>query len=273
MPQLCLITALPAETRPLLDTLKLRQQQAAHLRVFARDMLLLLESGPGKLNAAACTAAALQQYPQIKAILNIGIAGACHEYGQTLLAHRIVDNGSGMQWYPHLPGDKAFKSMQSLTLMTVDRPATNYEADIMFDMEAAGVYSAATRYLSSSYIHSVKVISDNPHNSLNKINKQTVSALITNALPNITALIEALLASLKHDQYLFNENVTHCVDSICERIHHSTNDKHLLRRLVQQYFAISGTLPQTDPGSKTARELRDNLRKTLRLTPFIYTEQ
>ena len=192
MSRICLITALAAETRPLLDALHCRQHSARHLRLYQSDDYLVLETGLGKLNAAAATGAVLQLCPDIRAVVNIGIAGGLFNLGETLVASRVKDEASGAQWYPHLPHARAFRNTHSAALCTVDAPSTDYREGILFDMEAAGIFAAATRYLSTGQIHSIKVVSDNPDNPLHSINKHTVSQIICDALPAIMPLLNAL---------------------------------------------------------------------------------
>ena len=271
MPRLCLITALPAETRPLLDALKLRQMQVRHLRVYAADNILLLETGAGKLSAAACTAAMLQHYPDITAILNIGIAGGRFDYAQTMLAHHVKDMASGAQWYPHIPGHPAFRAVPTASIGTVDAPDTNYAAGTLFDMEAAGIFSAATRYLSTSQIHSVKVVSDNPAHSIKHINKQSVKLLIHDAIPSVRALIDALLMSCAYHEK--SSTVDDYVDTVCKHVSHSVNDRQQLLRLVQQHVGVTGNLPDIDDKADSAKTLRQRLRTLVHSKDITYGNQ
>ena len=273
MPRLCLITALPAETRPLLDALKLRQTQVRQLRMYGADNILLLETGIGKLNAAAGAAAMLQHYPDITAIVNIGIAGGRFDYAQTLLAHHVKDMASGAQWYPHIPGHPAFKAMPTASISTVDAPDTNYASGTLFDMEAAGVFSAATRYLSTSQIHSVKVVSDNddPDHSITHIDKQSVKTLIHDAIPVVRPLIDALLTSCAHHEQ--TSTVDDYVDAICKRVSHSVNDRQQLLRLVQQHVGKTGNLPDIDNKTDSAKNLRQCLRTLVDSINIIYGNQ
>ena len=273
MSRLCLITALSAETRPLLDALKLRQMQAGHLRVYGADSILLLETGPGKLNAAACTAAMLQHYPEVSAVMNIGIAGGRFDYAQAVLAHHIKDQSSGAQWYPHIPGSPVFRAVPSASICTVDVPETNYAHGMLYDMEAAGIFIASARCLSTSQIHSVKVVSDNPEYGLEHINKQTVNSLIHEAIPTIKPLIAVMLERCANQEQHQANLVESYVESVCKSIKHSVNDKQLLRRLVQQHVGRTGELPNVHDMTVSAKTLRHILRKSLDLQAIVYGDQ
>ena len=292
MSRICLITALAAETRPMLDALPFRQITARGLRLYSSDHFLLLETGLGKLNAAAATGAILQLYPDISVVVNIGIAGGLFSVGTTLVAHGVQDQASGAQWFPHLPDAATFRNTQTATIRTVDTPSTDYCEGVLFDMEAAGIFTASTRHLSTSQVHSIKVVSDNPENALQTIDKHTVNQLITDALPDITAMLDVL-----YEQYIAEpesaaskanlQDLDALISHVRNSMHHSVNDEQQLRRLVQQHQALTGRLPEllsdkpvfvsspSAPSSScvpatTASALRHQLRAIIADTPFTY---
>jgi len=91
MQSICLITALPAEARPLISHFGLQARGHRHLRLYRGDFGYLLQCGAGKLNAAASTAAMMQALPDINAVINVGIAGCQQPLGQTLVAHGVQE--------------------------------------------------------------------------------------------------------------------------------------------------------------------------------------
>lgn len=270
MPRLCLVTALPAESRPLLDTLKLRQFKARNLRLYGSDTHLLLETGPGKLNSAASTGAILQAYPGIELIVNIGIAGGCFDYGQTLIAHHVRDAASGAQWFPHLPASQALRQVCSASISTVDLPETDYRDGTLYDMEAAGIFSAGSRYLSTCHMHSIKVISDNPDHDMRKINKRSVTTLIHEAIPTIAPMLDVLYKHATSKQGDQNAAIEHCIRQTLQCVHHSVNDEHQLRTLLQRYMALANRLPTIDAQAASARHIRHELQSELARQPFTY---
>ncbi|MFK7861717.1 MAG: hypothetical protein AB8B64_23075 [Granulosicoccus sp.] len=270
MSRLCIVTALPAETRPLLDVLKLRQSKARHLRLYDSDEYLLLETGMGKLNASAAVGAVLQAHPDISMMVNLGVAGGIFNYGEVLAAHHVLDQASGAQWFPHLPDNRAFRDIQTASVITVDAPDTHYRAGVLFDMEATGIFNAASRFLSTSQIQSIKVVSDNPDCDIQYINKDAVVALIRQALPNILSMLDVL----QHLALSLNIQHTKAIDklvaSTVDGIRHSVNDEQLLRQLVQQHITISGELPRIDTQARSAKDIRKGLQASLAMKPFVY---
>jgi len=275
--RICLITALPAETRPWLDCLKLRQQDASPLRLFGSDEYLLLQTGMGKLAAAASVGALLQTRPEVSHLVNIGLAGAHSDIGSVHMAHRIIDVASGAQWFPHLPPKHLTAKFLHSTVHTVDKVNTQYQRGIMFDMEASAIVSTALRYLSSSQIHCLKVVSDNIHSPVEDINKAFVKQILDSATPDI---LEFLAALGKHPE-LDNQKQSFLIDSLMEnftrQIRHTSNDKVQLRRLLQRYQAIAGNLPvaqSIDPliGINSAKALRQWLNNQIDAMAFTYSQ-
>jgi len=272
MPRLCIVTALPAETRPLLDALKLRQSNARHLRLYSSETYFLLETGPGKLNAAACVGALLQLHPNINGIVNVGIAGGDFDYSQILAAHHICDHASGAQWFPHLPDNKVFKTIKTASVTTIDKPNTEYRDGLLFDMEAAGIFSAASRQLSTSQIHSIKVVSDNAECSINNITRNIVLELITRSLPTLVPMLDAIQTQNLGIQFDTAVMAEELINNTIAEVRHSVNDTQLLRQLVQRHIALTAELPPIDKTQGTAKSIRQALNATLAAQPFVYGE-
>ena len=270
MSRLCLITALPAESRPLLDALKLRQAREKYLRLYESERYLLLETGVGKLRSAAATAALLQCRPDVSTIVNVGIAGGALAYGKTVIAHHVSDNASGAQWYPHLPATTPFRKAASASVCTLDAPCTQYRSGVVFDMEAAGIFSAASNYLSTSQVHSIKVISDNADNELQAINKTVVTTLLQEALCQITPILKVLEEQPGIQAGQPELTVNAHVEHICTSIHHTINDEQQLKALLQRHLNIGGQLPDIPASAHTAKDIRQVLSAELALLPFNY---
>ena len=270
MSRLCLITALPVESRPLLDALKLRQAGEKYLRLYESERYLLLETGVGKLRAAAATAALLQCRQDVSTIVNVGIAGGGLAYGQTVIAHHVRDAASGAQWYPHLPAATPFREAASASVSTLDAPCTQYSNGVMFDMEAAGIFSAASTYLSTSQVHSIKVISDNSENAIQGINKTVVTTLLQEALCQIIPLLKVLEEQPDKQAAQPDARLEQYIQQTCSSIHHTTNDEQQLRTLLQRQLNMTGQLPEIPASARTAKEVRLVLCAELALLPFNY---
>jgi len=185
----CLCTALPAESRPLIEQFQLRLRQTRGLRCYYGESVYLVETGIGKLKSASAVAAVLQSNDLIDALINVGIAGGAAELGNRFIAGTVVDNASGEAWHPHLPSTRVLKDTPTSIVHTLDKPSADYQADVVFDMEASGVFTAASNYLDNSRIQCLKTISDNHTSDFSKLKKEDVSDLVGNCLQQVTALV------------------------------------------------------------------------------------
>lgn len=266
----CIVTAFAAESRVFIDALRLRQVQARGLRLYAGECYLLLQTGPGKLAAAAATAALLQSRADVSLVVNAGVAGSATDIGSVHLAHLVRDTATGMGWYPHLPPQRTVDRLPTGCVHTCDTPQCGYESGILFDMEAAGVFAAASNYLPNDAVHSVKVISDNIDHPFEQLDAATAGKLMSTCVPVVVRVSQWHAAMARQD------DSEHRINSFCERvrsrIHHSVSDTHQLKRLVQAYHTLAGELPDDRVYQQlsSSRDVRLCLQHHLQDIPFSY---
>jgi nucleoside phosphorylase len=189
-----IICALKCEAVPLVARFELEQDRAAVLfKTFVNhsNHITLTICGIGKLAACAGTMHAIKHFNSVAgdSWLNIGIAG--HKslpLGQLVLADRIQDESTGIIWHPRINFACA---LPAAGLITLDQPSAAYR-DLMFDMEAAGFYFAASRTTGKGLIHCLKIISDNPENPSCRINKSKICRLIAGQTEQIASFITSL---------------------------------------------------------------------------------
>lgn len=268
MNSVVIITALPAESRVFIDTLKLRHVQDCGWRLFAHGPYWLLQTGLGKLKAASATSALLHCTPGIRALINTGIAGGQYPLGSALLASQVKDAGSGINWYPHLPSRRLL-SLPCAPVLTLDSPSSNYDNQSLFDMEAAGIISAATPYLSTDAMQCIKVVSDNPEHSPDTLNADSVTELMQAAIEPTLCLADYYHAQGK-DQPA--EAVIELCQQVCASVHHTISQQHQLQRLFHQHFALTQRYP--DPAALAelgkAKAIEQHLQQTLSDNPLRY---
>ena len=190
-----LVTALPAEARPLVRHLRLRAVATpGPWTVYGRDSLRLIVSGIGRTAAAAACGYlhALRGSPPHGAWLNVGLGGHRElEPGEVRLAHRITCAATGGTWYPM----RVFASpCTGAEVCTVDRPENHYPEPVIYDMEAAAFFATAVRTTSAELVHVVKVISDNRQAPAQRFDRDTVGDLMGRALPVLDSLLATLSA-------------------------------------------------------------------------------
>lgn len=253
-----------------IDACRMRHVPARGLRLYANDEQLLLQTGMGKLRAASATAALLQARPDVSAVINVGVAGGLAEIGSVHLAHQVIDAATGRYWYSHLPPQRTVDAISTACVHTSDHPVTDYRENRLVDMEAAGVYAAATGYLSSDAIHCVKVISDNSLQSLIALDPSLCGRLLGKALPAVSQL--AQWHRQVTPQRAWEEPVEALSHAIQGRIHHSVNDRQQLNRLLQRHLCLKSCLPDADPLLQltSARTVRQALSRELQRTALSY---
>jgi nucleoside phosphorylase len=188
-----LITALPAEAKPIVARLGLQRRQGeCAFPVFEKGRISLLISGVGKLQAAAACGFlhALKACPRQAIWLNIGIAGhADKAIGSPLLASCVRDAASGQHWDRPL---NFAAPCDSETLETLDAADFDYQRGGAFDMEASGFCAVAERFSPAERVNCLKIVSDNRQQAGHGLNAAKVRLLISEQLD----LIETLLARL-----------------------------------------------------------------------------
>jgi hypothetical protein len=112
-----------------------------------------------------------------------------------VIAHKITDASRGESWYPPL----VFPTpCATADVLTVERPARDYAQDAVYDMEAAGYFSMASRISTSELVQTMKVISDNQAHPIETVDARGAEALMAAALPLIE-LVACKLASLAEE--------------------------------------------------------------------------
>lgn len=270
-----LIVALPAEAKPLIKRFKLStlNQSLSHssnhrpnrwpgkspFRCWRNSDIALVETGIGKLNGAAATSHALT-LTDASCCINIGIAGSDNDIGSAFVAHRVVDQGTDSTWYPQQIWQH---SMKTVSVETVVSPSSQYQSDTAFDMELSGVMSAATRFLSTEMIQSIKVISDNKTSDYSGINKGFVMDLISNQMSVIETAVSSLIRLVDDTRDSGQSNLMlraitegHYPES-GQPFHVTESQKITLQRILQRHLALFGSLPENSvfENSKDTREL------------------
>jgi len=268
MKTICLIAALPAEARPLISYFRLNSVQHEHLRLYGRDNIYLLQCGVGKLNAAATTAAMLQALPNVQAVVNVGIAGSDNPLGTVLLAHEVQDTGSHKLWYPHLPAIKKLPDVLTVAVKSVDTPCTEYQQNSAFDIEASGIYTAATKVLDLAFIHSLKVVSDNTESEIHNINASSAAQNIERAIPSLANLLQALPFDALPD----SDDVGLMCHTLRTTLHYTQTEQHAIKQLLNRHKALFEALPESEQllALKTAKAIRTHLTEKLNAAPVVY---
>jgi len=190
---ICLVTALPAEARPVNGHYGLtRDNSVNHPPLYKNGNMTLVVSGVGKEAAYDATSRLAEILGPVQAIwVNLGIAGHPNRtVGEAVLVNEILDGDDNGTWRATIPFEPPCATDR---LTTLSGPDTGYRRPTLSDMEAAGFYAAALQYAPPDRIFCLKVISDNQHQPATVINAEMVSRLIKNRL----SLLDRLLVQLR----------------------------------------------------------------------------
>ena len=235
----CIVTALPVESKCLVDNYRLSFVKTANLNLYDGDKVRLLQCGLGKLSAAASVNLFLHLYPRTTSVINVGIAGADLPIGTVVMAHTVRDKGSDRKWYPHLPESRNSPKAELKEILTVDKPCDEYKSEFVYDMEASGIFSAACPRLNTALVHSVKVISDNVQNSWTALSKNKVPELMLKTIPSIDQLLLAMASHKTIDQAA----TTALFDELVSILHFTQTEQHALKDKLQRLTNLLGEPP------------------------------
>jgi hypothetical protein len=206
-------------------------------RIYRSESMALVVSGVGKSLSAAATgylcgcSDGWRNAPWI----NIGVAGhRTVDVGELIVANKIVDQSTAHSWYP----PQLVSNVVNSTLITVDKPEESYPERAAYDMEAAGFFPSATRCSSGELVQSIKVISDNPHQSIASLNARSIEQLITKNLCEIEQFINRL-GELSIEIKVLPHNGS-LPESWANRWSFSVTQGHRLRRLLQRWKVLIG---------------------------------
>lgn len=264
-----LLVALRPEASPFLDAWTLRR--AGEARGFDLyegetadgEPVRLVRSGIGKaaMAAAAGWLAARGSAEETALWLNVGIAGhPTVEVGEALMAHRVVDAGSGRASYPPLVVEPPCATAE---VRTVDVPEEAYADDAAYDMEASAFVQAARRFATAELVHCLKIVSDGPGAPASSLDRSGIAELVATRVTTVETLharLRPLLGELRA-----TEPDAALLDELLSRHHYTVSDQVELRRQLLRHAALAAgeDLPDAVWEARRGREANRLLRAWL----------
>lgn len=231
-----IVVALPCEARWFLDRYRLsRLENASTYAMYANSArnIYLIVSGVGKIRSAAALSYLHTQSgagPHT-CYLNAGIAGSqSAALGCLFLAHKIIDNSSGLAFYPWPMLTDQFLSSP---LLTVDKPQLTYPQAMLVEMEAFGFHQAALNLVTQEQVQTLKIISDNNERGLNQLNSQLVQELFHLNAQSLEKIVDYLL-NLSAAEYQQHKPVAYYADFLAQ-FHFTQYQRHQLHELLRRW--------------------------------------
>ena len=229
-----LICALYPEAKPLIDKFKLKKTDDGKFQIFKDDAITLVITGTGQISAAIATAYVLTKYECHKAdfVINIGICAGMLPVKRAYLINKITDVSSGRTYYPDMLYKSAFEESELFSGNSILSEG-NYP---LYDMEAAAIYQAAIKFISTDRISFIKIVSDN-------FSPESVKTVINDCLEGNISIIDEYILTCKHiaDEIIATEasdDYIHLFDQLKQDFHCSVTMENSLKGLLK-YACIS----------------------------------
>ena len=262
------IFALLPEAQPFLQRLKLKKHSPGNrLEIYLNDEYAVLITGIGKVPAAVRTARALQlpELADVLRVVNLGICG-CGDLtapvGKCFLINNIKEMATGRTFFPDMLERHSFAEG---TLITVDRPQQGGPdesmATVLYDMEAAGIFQAASSFISVDRLHFLKVVSDHLDGGL--LGKEAVEELLESVADEVLNFVCALPTA--GPIHVINQAEHAALDNLQQTLRLTQTQSVQVRDLatafllsggvglVEKLFAAANNSPKTP--TKTSRKI------------------
>ncbi len=235
-----IVTALNCEAKPLIDYYRLSKVNKKPFDFYTGQVnpvskqsveMNLIVGGIGQLNTAmACGWLAAQSGLDRTIWLNVGIAGhKDNEVGRILRVCNVNDPITGFNHYPALT---AKWNDDVSALMTSALPLSEYPEATLVDMEATAFFTAAGSCASSELVQSLKVVSDNQEESLERLNASLISQLIAAQIEKIVGFINEMV-KLFPIQSTFHES-----SKLIEHLHCTVSQRQQFIELTEKLQSL-----------------------------------
>lgn len=235
------VIATYAEAIPIIKYYKLKQiKDITPFSIFVdkyKDISLII-SGIGKVASSSAVSFmyCIFEYNKNNIWINIGIAGyGKGKVGEVYLINKITDHLTKKNFYPSIVFECR---IPTIACQTYEIPNFNYSSKL-HDMELTGFFETATKFSSNELVHSLKIVSDNENNHINKKNKEFISNLIFKEIDTIDIIIRKLKGLFySNDSDKISSKVGNDYHYITKLIHFSKFQKIELKKYLHKWYVI-----------------------------------
>jgi len=197
-----ILAALNCEVKSVIDFYKLKKVRSRPFDYYAGSSyntkldktfaVNVLVSGLGTQNMTTACGWLAGHIDHMNSIwLNLGSAG--HKFldvNEIVRVHRAIDMQTGASYYPSMT---AKWSGLNKPLFTFGDTCVDYPEDAVVDMEGAAFFNTASRFSNRELVQSLKIISDNEDESVERLNAKLIAELVQENMQSIDKFIAALL--------------------------------------------------------------------------------
>lgn len=230
-----IVCALAAEARPLISALSLRKDDHAcpYDTYFSEDSTcVLVLSGMGNVAASSAASYLLTRFgfrPDRDFLLNFGSCAG--SIPGLYLIHKITDEVTGRVFYPDMLYDLSSCGLplsSEKALVTVPKVISSLpDPDLLYEMEASGIFQAASRFCPPHRMIFLKYVSDSGEEDPKNITSALLTERALEQLPHVLSVLE-YLGKEECPEELIDEDL---YISTCLGLRLSETMRHELRQL------------------------------------------
>ncbi len=230
-----IVCALAAEARPLISALSLRKDDHAcpYDTYFSEDSTcVLVLSGMGNVAASSAASYLLTRFgfrPDRDFLLNFGSCAG--SIPGLYLIHKITDEVTGRVFYPDMLYDLSSCGLplsSEKALVTVPKVISSLpDPDLLYEMEASGIFQAASRFCPPHRMIFLKYVSDSGEEDPKNITSALLTERAMEQLPHVLSVLE-YLGKEECPEELIDEDL---YISTCLGLRLSETMRHELRQL------------------------------------------
>lgn len=251
-----ILSAFFGEVKEIIDSYELKKIEGAKFVVFEGEELTLVISGQDLVNAAAAVGflGGYYGFAPEDIIINFGICGADSssneakkiEHGDVIIVNKIIERETKKTFYPDMLFENDFcecclvSAMAPMTKQTFalgkeqgKNVVNDDNGPIIYDMEAAAIYQAASNFVGPHQMAFVKVVSDFGE----KIGLQDVRNVVSASFNQVKSFIDRCISISKDNDMsqlkLINEKTDQVIEKLSVDMKCSKTMTDLLRQLIK----------------------------------------
>ncbi|HEX2925998.1 MAG TPA: hypothetical protein VHP38_07035 [Ruminiclostridium sp.] len=243
---LMIFTALYCEAQPLIKNYKLKRNNNINkFQVFQNDNIILTITNTGSIAAAIAVSYISALFPPAPSdfLINIGICGSADRsitVGNILLCNKITEGATGRSFYPDVLFRHTFSEGSLITCSRIQHDLYKKRDEMLFDMEAAGIYQSSVYYFQPHQISILKIVSD--YGTSEMSDPGEVSGLIDKNMPDITQWLGQLQQTNLNRSNVFTLEEETSVKRMADCLQCSVAMEHKLRQILIWYKLTHGSI-------------------------------
>ncbi len=185
---LCVLSALKAESDPIINFFKLKKDSSFKFPVFIGEDIGLIGLGVGSRNISSRINIFFKKFKKENIFfINIGVAGGSSidtKIGEAFIINKINDDFSKKSYYPDILIKHLFKEKDITTVQNiVSNNSGHYNS--LIDMESSMIFDTCKNLVSPHQISFIKIVSDYFNMNNQSFDSNYIKKLINNSINKI----------------------------------------------------------------------------------------